>query len=51
MIKNSQGHIARIPEIDPALGELCDADINFVQHIDGQVIFKRDIINLINPKK
>lgn len=43
-IQNSKGYVAKLPEIDPSLGELEDNDINFVEHKYGQIIFKAEII-------
>lgn len=44
MIKNTQGYVSKLPEIDPSLGELTDYDIDFVKDPYGQIIFKAEII-------
>lgn len=46
-IKYMQGYITKIPKIDSSMGELCDADVGFVGHIDGQVVFKNDVLSII----
>lgn len=42
-----QGYITKIPKVDSSMGELCDADVGFVGHIDGQVVFKNDVLSII----
>ena len=50
IIDKSQGYECVLPEIDPSLGELTSGDIDFVKSKYGQIVFKKELINLINTK-
>jgi len=50
IIDKSQGYECVLPEIDPSLGELTSRDIDFVKSKYGQIVFKKELINLINTK-
>jgi len=47
-IDGMKGYIPHIPAIDPSLGELTDQDIGFVEHINGQLLFKREVKPIIS---
>lgn len=46
-IEKAQGYTLVLPEIDPAFGELTSEDIECVEAEKGQILFKKNIINLI----
>ena len=50
VIKSAKAYVVKIPEIDPSFGDLIDADLNFIEHKEGNVLFRHELINLINTK-
>ena len=42
-IDEMKGYTVNIPVIDPSLGELTESDIDFVEHINGQILFKNKV--------
>ena len=47
-IDGMKGYVPHLPTIDPSLGELIDQDIGFVEHINGQLLFKREVKPIIS---
>ena len=47
-IDGMKGYVPHLPAIDPSLGELTDQDIDFVEHINGQILFKREVKPIIS---
>jgi len=47
-IDGMKGYVPHLPTIDPSLGELTDQDIGFVEHINGQLLFKREVKPIIS---
>jgi len=47
-IDEMKGYVPHLPTIDPSLGELTDQDIDFVEHIDGQILFKSKVKPIIS---
>ena len=42
-IDEMKGYTVIIPVIDTSLGELTESDIGFVEHINGQILFKNKV--------